>query len=284
MLICIIWFSVSVLYFPVFAQLYSTRWVNIDYTHAYFILPVSLWLIWRKRSDLKAFYAQLQCPDSNLPTPNSQQTLIGFCLFFFGLLMFIFGWRLEYLLVSTLSLIPLLMGLVVYLYGLKMARALLFPILYLLLLVPPPLGVLDSVTIPMRYGVSTVATEILKIFQFPVIRNGLLMSIGGKEVFMGPACSGFRSLITMISLGAVYAYISKGSKLHKWILLSLVIPLALLGNLIRVTGMCLVTFYLGEAAGGKFHDYGGFVIFIVLILGLVGLDDLLNRRSRSKSG
>jgi exosortase/archaeosortase family protein len=94
---------------------------------------------------------------------------------------------------------------------------------------------------------------------------------------MGAPCSGFRSLITMISLGLVYTYVIKGTVQKKTILLASVIPFALLGNLLRVMGICLTTFYMGEAAGQKVHDYGGYVIFLVLIFGLLGLDSLLEK-------
>lgn len=194
--------------------------------------------------------------------------------------MFIFGWRWDYLSVSTISAIPLLFGLVLYLYGAGAAASLSFPILYLLLLVPPPLGVLDSITIPMRYGVSALTEVILKGVGYPITRDGLMLSLGGHEVYMGAPCSGFRSLITMTSLGLVYAYISKGGFWKKTALFTSIIPLTLLGNLIRVLGVCLVTFYFGEAIGAKFHDISGFVIFLILILGMMGIDSVLDRITR----
>ena len=84
------------------------------------------------------------------------------------------------------------------------ATNILFPILYLLLLVPPPLGILDQLTLPMRYSSSVASAFILKIFHYPVTREGLLLTIGEHEIFMGAPCSGLRSLITMIALGLVY--------------------------------------------------------------------------------
>ena len=133
-----IWLLVAILYAPIFTQLYRSRWENIDYTHAYFILPISLWLVWRKRTELKELIKSSPMT-FNLTNP-------GLALLIPGIIMFIFGWRQDYLLISTLSLIPLLYGIIIYLYGILAARALSFPILYLLLLVPPPLGVLDSIT------------------------------------------------------------------------------------------------------------------------------------------
>jgi len=236
----------------------------IDYTHAYFILPVSLWLVWRKRAKLRT----MSCK------PNSLYLI----LLVPGLLMFILGWRQDYLFISTLSLIPLLFGLTGYLYGTKVTKTLTFAILYLLLMVPPPLGILDSVTLPMRKGISVVTEMLLKSFHYPITRDGLILSIGGNEIYMGAPCSGFRSLITMIALGLVFAYVNKGSLTRKIILVCSTVPLALLGNLIRVVGMCLITFYFGKAVGEVFHDISGYAIFVGLILGLIGLDSLLERK------
>jgi len=272
----LIWLGLGLLYAPIFTTLYQSRWENIDYTHAYFILPVSLWLTWRMRRRVRKIITDAQSPerhDTRSPVYLSLLTL--------GLLMFILGWRKEYLSVSTLSLIPVLFGLTGYLYGGTMVRLLLFPIVYLLLLVPPPLGVLDAITLPMRYGISVATHTILKAFGYPITRDGLLLAIRGHEIYMGAPCSGFRSLITMISLGLAYVYyIGNAPAKTKAILLAAIVPFALLGNLIRVIGMCLVTYYFGGETGSKFHDISGFVIFLVLILGLIALESLLQLQPR----
>lgn len=268
----IVWILVVVLYTPIFFILYDFRWDKIDYTHAYFILPISLWLTWRKRHKLKDLYQQKINTDS-------YKNLIGFPFFLVGILMFIFGWRQDYLFISTLSLIPLLFGIIIYLYGANIAKALSFPILYLLLLVPPPFGILDSITLPMRYTVSEVTETILRFLEYPITRKGLLLSIGYYDIFMGAPCSGFRSLITMFSLALVYVYISKGSLIKKIILISFIVPFALLGNLIRVITLCLITFYFGEEVGqGFFHYFSGIVIFVITILGLLFVEFLIDKK------
>ena len=264
----IIWTLTAALYAPVFWQLYHSRWEMIDYTHAYFILPVALWLAWRSRAELHR-----HCEGGARSNPKS--TILSLPLLLLGLFMLIFGWRRDYLLISTLSLIPVLFGLTGYLYGPRVCRALAFPILYLLLLVPPPLGILDSITIPMRYGISIATETILKTFHYPITRDGLLFSLGGHEMYMGAPCSGFRSLITMLSLGLTYAYVIHGSLRKKLILVGSIVPLALLGNLIRIVSVCLVTYYFGETTGARYHDTSGFVIFLILITGLLGIEKLL---------
>jgi len=267
----LIWSLVALIYLPVFQELYTKRWEFIDYTHAYFILPVSLFLVWSKKDSLKKIPV----------THKTSEATIGLSLIVLGALMLDFGWKREYQLVSTLSLIPLLFGMIYYLCGSAFVKALTFPILYLLLLVPPPLGVLDSITLPMRFGASIATEHILKLFNYPISREGLLLSIGGQQVYLGEACSGFRSLITLASLGLAYIYISKNSLLNKGLMSAAIAPLALAGNLIRVVSVVLVTYYLGVTKGQAFfHDFSGFVMFAIMIGGLVGVESLLNKKNK----
>jgi len=251
-------------------MLYRGRWHSVDYTHAYFILPISLWLALSKRRVIKELIHKTK-PLSNI---------LYITPLIIGILMYIFGWKRDYLFISTLSLIPLLYGLISYIYGLSIANVLVFPILYLIFVVPPPLGVLDSITLPMRYGVSIAAEQVLAFFRYPIAREGLLLSMGDKEIFLGQPCSGFRSLITMLALSLVYIHIIKASIRTKLILVFSVIPLALIGNLIRVIILCLVTYYFGKEAGeGFFHSLSGAVIFIIILMGLLGLESFLNKEN-----
>ncbi len=270
----LVWVLVGALYSPVVYQLYKARWEAIDYTHAYFILPVFFAFLIFKRKRVR------NVSIIRSPTAVGNSSLLGIAILILGLFMFIFGWKRDYLMITTASMIPVLFGLILYLYGPATAKVMAFPILYLLLLVPPPLGILDSITMPMRYGISIATQHLLMAFSIPITRAGLMLTVGGHEVYMGAPCSGFRSLITMFSLALAYVYFINTRLRNKIILVVSVVPLALLGNLIRVMGMCLVTYKFGEETGHKFHDTSGLVIFVVLILGLLGIEALLEKRPK----
>lgn len=324
------WILTAVLYAPVFFDLYHSRWKSSDYTHAYFILPVFLWLVWRKRTLLRErlqtinphppFSSSMRetereniprlrgrrgwlsptgggagggysppltegvrvCPVSDTagggellhPTSN----YVGLFILLFGVSIYVFGWRGDSLFIATLSLLPVLYGLTTYLYGSKFTKVLFFLILYLIFLAPPSIGIIDSITLPLRYGVSTATEAVLKFFQYPITREGLLLSIGNNELFVGQPCSGFRSMITMFSAGLVYVFLSKANFSKKVILASAIIPLTLLGNLIRIIILCLITFYFGETAGqGFFHNFSGILIIVLITIGLLGLEYFLGK-------
>lgn len=272
----LVWLLIGIMYAPIFYKLYSggTNWSD-DYSHAYFILPISLWLVWRKRALIKEYAQKLaEKPDSKA------FSIFSFLLILIGAMIFFFGWRMDYDMITIFSLIPLLFGLISFLYGKNTLKTLLFPLLYLLFLVPPPAVILDTITMPMRYNTSVVTEKILAFVGYPITRDGLLLTIGYNEIFMGAPCSGFRSLITMFALVLVYVYLNKGTISRKLILTAFITPFALLGNIIRVITLCLITFYFGEEAGqGFFHGFSGVVVFIVTILGIIGLESLLESRA-----
>ena len=260
------WLVIAVLYAPTLAQLYTSGWRMVDYTHAYFILPVSLWLVWQDR----------YCWGPLLEERRKAAGPLPLAILACGLVVFLFGWRFDYLSIATASLIPVLYGAAAALYGPQLAKAFDFPIGYLALLIPPPAGVLDAITLPMRYGASVVGTWVLKLLGYPVARQGLLLAMGTHEIYLGAPCSGFRSLITMLTLGLLYVHLAKSERRHRLLLISAIVPLALIGNLIRVLALCLVTYYFGEAAGqGFFHTFSGLLVFAIMLLGLMNLERLL---------
>ncbi len=240
----------------------------LDYTHAYFVLPASLLIVWLKRRHLREIASQTK--QKNLTTLSANLSLLSI---FLGLFLFVFGWRHDYIFISSFSLMPLLAGITGYLWGPKMLRAVIFPLGYLGFIIPPPVGILDTITLPMRKIASVGAVMVLQSFHFPIYAQGLLIYINQHEIYIAPACSGFRSLITFMALSVLYVYFLKTSSTKKWVLLLSVIPLSLLGNLVRVIMLCLITYALGDAMGqGFLHELSGILVFVVIIFGFMLID------------
>jgi len=271
----LLWGLVVALFFPVFSILYRQRWNALDYTHAYFILPVSLGLVYWKRKKLARAFAGTE----------KRFGVSSLLIFIFGGLMYLFGWRQDYMVVSTFALIPFLYGFVGFIYGKKVQRLLLFPILYLLLLVPPPFALLDRVTLPLRYISAFGVEKIFGLFNFPIQREGLMYVVKGQQMMIDEACSGFRSLITMISLGLVYVYTIRSSIIKKAVLVLSIIPLAVVGNILRIIVISLIGAYFGqELAQGFLHYFSGMVIFLFIVLGFAGINAVWTRREKRGAG
>jgi exosortase len=244
----------------------------LDYTHAYFILPASLFIIWLKRNELQEIAGQTHL--KNLSAKTNYLSLLSIIL---ALILFVFGWRHDYILISTFSLIPLLAGITGYLWGSAMLKAISFPLSYLFFLIPPPAGILDAITLPMRKLASIGAELVLKSFHLPIERQGLLIFINNHEIYLAPACSGFRSLITFMALSMLYLYFLKTSSDKKWVLILCVIPLSILGNLVRVIILCLITYTFGDEMGqGFLHEFSGILVFAVIIGGFMLIDKCYN--------
>ena len=109
----------------------------------------------------------------------------------------------------------------------------------------------------------------------------------GSAIWVGPTldvpldvadpCSGLRSLLAMTALTAVYAYTTQKSFVKKWILFICSIPLAVLGNIGRITTIALMSQAVGrEIALGVYHDFSGYILFTVSITTMVALGAVLN--------
>ena len=259
----LLWGLVGVLFFPTLRHLYSYRWDALGYTHAYFILPVSLGLAFWKRKKLQEAFAGTE---KRFGVPS-------LFVLVFGALLYLFGWHQGYMVISTFALIPFLYGFIGFIYGKKVQRLLLFPVLYLILLVPPPFALLDSITLPLRYFSASCVEKMFTLFNFPVEREGLMYVVNGKEMMIDEACSGFRSLITMISLGLAYVYIIRSASIKKTVLILSIIPLALIGNILRIIIVSLIAIYFSqELAQGFLHYFSGAVIFLLIVLGFMGIE------------
>ena len=201
------------------------------------------------------------------------------CLFYFLASFFSTGLA-GISFIVTLSIIPILYGLVSYLYGSQYKTA------FIPYFIPPPpcahsVGVIDNITLPMRYGNSVATEVVLKLFHYPVERKGFCCILA-IACYLWEPCSGFRSLITLFSLGLVYVCTARALCLQRVYWFS-IIPIALTGNFIRVLAICLITYYFGTEAGqGFFHKFSGILVFVITALGLAVFESVLNGQHNRK--
>lgn len=252
------------MFVPTFYRLTTIGWKSADFTHAYFILPVTVWLIWRKRGELK---------------PSAGGTASGIALFIVGLLAYVYAGLNDFMFLDAFSFVLVTWGVFRIRFTRDSCRAILFPLAYLLFLVPPPGLVIDAMTYPLKQISTAGSYLILKLFQTPVLWYGAILRVGDHEMFMADACSGFRSITTLLALGAVYAYMQKASNRAKWMIFLSILPLGVLGNILRITLTGLLSYHINpKYAEGFFHDFSGYVLFLVTIGGLVWVTDFVVKR------
>ncbi|MBI5027180.1 MAG: exosortase [Nitrospirae bacterium] len=259
-----------IIYIPTFYKLFSYGWKVADYSHGPLILLVFLWLIWRKKGVFSS------SPSDNRVHPFALSVLL------IGLFLYTVGSIHKILMVETFSLIPVLIGTTGFLLGREALRQVLFPAVFLIFLIPPPLFFIDMLTSPLKMIVASVSEPLLRFAGYLVSRNGVILFIGDYSIVVGDECSGIRSLISLMSVGAVYAYLQNVSNLKKSVLFLSIIPIAICANIFRLMLLALITYHFGEAAGqGFFHNFSGILLFIIALISLIILDVLIDRRNQN---
>lgn len=158
-------------------------------------------------------------------------------------------------------------GAVLYFYGFKMLKEVLFPIVILLFMIPVPAQIYATLTIPLQLFVSKSSTWIVSIFGVPVYREGNVIQISEYTLQVVQACSGLRSIMSLLTLSTVFGYFSLKSNLLRSILIVLGIPAAIIVNIIRVIAMIFVFHLFNyDLTTGTIHTVFGIVIFGLALL------------------
>ena len=238
-----------------------------DMGHGWIVPLFSLGLIWQRRHELAA----------SVGTPSWR----GFAGVVLGLFLFWVGIRGDQVRISQIALFWTLWSLSYALCGAAFARLMLFPVAFLLFTVP--LSFLDIFTVKLRFLTSFLAAGLLNGIGIPVLRTGTGLHCLAGEGFnldIADPCSGLRSIFALSALTAAYAYVTQRTLLKKWILFLCAVPVAVLGNLVRIFSIAVVAKFCGqEVATGFYHDYSGYIVFLVGILAVMQLGSWLQRGS-----
>lgn len=246
-----------IIYWPTFIWM-KARFLEPEsyYSHGFLVPFVFLFLIWQKRHALKE-------------TPVAPQN-IGLVLLIFSLLIHLIALRWKINFISGFSIITTLAGLSLCLFGRRVTYKILFPLCFLVFMTPLPQVLIIHISFKMKILATQMAAFLINIMGIPAMRAGSIVNLPNTSLIVGSPCSGLRSLISLTALGAIYAYLTDLSLLRKLTLFLTSIPLALISNVIRIVLLLLVAFIYGaEAATGKFHDFSGFLVFIVALVGLM---------------
>jgi exosortase len=179
-----------------------------------------------------------------------------------------------------LALVATVCVLVLALRGRAWVSLLRFPLAYLAFMIPLPIGWVTPLIVQLQLLVSTLAVRILQAFAVPIYREGnVLVLPGDVSLFVAEACSGITSLITLVPIGVFIAYFTETSWRRRTALVVAVVPIALLGNLVRVVLTVLLALRFGAdyATKGPLHEWAGVATYVVGCLCLLGLGALMRR-------
>ena len=188
-----------------------------------------------------------------------------------GLLLHMTGYLIQQTRISILAFFLGLYGLTGLVWGPQWLRAAFFP--YFLFLFCLPLGTLgEKITFPLRTLVTHISVGIAHVLGIEAIRNGTqIIGANGFNFDVAPACSGIRSLTALTALTTIYGFLTFHAAWKRVFMVLVAGPLAVIGNVARITGVILTSEAFGERAGLKFHDGAGFVTFFVAIICVMAL-------------
>ena len=253
----------GLLYAPVI-RLLVWQWYNdADYSHGFLVPILSAYLIWQRRDKLRA-----------VPRRPSAWGMV-IVLFSLGLLFL--GSLGAELFLSRLSILGTICGLIVYFAGGAILRAMTFPLAFLLFAIPIPVLIYNEIVFPLQFIASKFATRALEMLNlFPVMREGNVLILPHMTLEVVEACSGIRSLMSLLALAAGYGYLVERSIAVRWFLVLAMIPLAIVSNGTRVMITAIMATYIGrQAAEGFMHEFSGWVIFVVATVLFLGLHSLI---------
>jgi exosortase len=264
-------------------------WTDENYSHGLLIPFIIAYILWTQRERLAG-------------TPTRPSMLWGGGAVLLALLTLWAGTAGSELFTQRTSLVLLIAGTVVYFWGFALLRLVLVPLGLLLLAIPIPAIIFNKVAFPLQLFASRCAVWSMSLFDIPVLRQGNvieLLPLGAREtkkLEVVEACSGIRSLMTLVTLAVVFAYFThprdpSDDQRHGglralrtygfWrssVIIISAVPIAILTNALRVSGTGVLAHYYGtEVADGFFHSFSGWVIYIVAFLMLFGVGWIMDR-------
>ena len=259
--------GLALLYLPVYADLAQTIWASEEQRHGPIILAVSLWLLYRK--------SQAMAAQPTRPMPG-----LGWPLLLLALVTYALGRSQDIIMFALGSQIVLLVALLLIFKGVGGLRAAWFPLCFMLFVVPLPEALVAAATGPLKAAVSALATELLYHLGYPIARSGVVLTVGQYQLLVADACAGLNTMFTLEALGLLYLNLMHYPSVARNLALALLlVPVALLANVARVTLLVLVTYHFGDAAGqGFLHGFAGIVLLLIALGLMLSLDRLLGLR------
>jgi exosortase len=260
-LIAIILFLI---YLPTLYDLVIDWSTDANYSHGFLIPLISGYLLWRKRKEL-----------SNLSFSSNRW---GLAIIILGMIFFILGNGASEYFTVRLSLVITIFGLIMYLYGSPLIRHSWFEILFLVFMIPIPYVIYFSATFPMQLLASKITSGILHLIGMSAVRQGNIIHLPNHSLEVAEACSGMRSLVSLLALGAIYAHLTQKRLSSKMILFLSTIPIAVIANIFRVFITALIVYISDiDVTNEPIHSLMGASVFVVAFISLFIFGAILRR-------
>ncbi|MEE8576865.1 MAG: exosortase/archaeosortase family protein [candidate division Zixibacteria bacterium] len=252
------------IYLPAVVDLVSDWWNDDNYSHGFLIPVVSAWLLWQKREKLST---QIVSRDNK-----------GLILLLAGISLFVAANAGAEYFSLRVSMVVCLFGLIYFMFGRELVRMSWFEIAFLCFMMPIPYVIYFAATFPMQLLASKVTAFVLNAIGMGVVRQGNIIHIQGFSLEVAEACSGLRSIMSLLALGALYAHLTQRRMSSKLILFLSTIPIAVLANVLRVLVTSLIAYTVSDQVTAEpMHSIMGMSVFVIAFLLMSFVSSLLKR-------
>ncbi len=252
----------AALYWHIGLDLIERVWGDDNYSHALLVPFFSGFLIWQRRAGLRVV--------------SLRGSWLGLPVLLAGVGMLLLGTiAIEDFLMRS-SFVVILAGLVLWHLGPEFLRKLAFPLVFLLFAVPLPAIVFYAIAFPLQNLAAQNATWTLNFLGVPALREGNIIQLSHITLGVTEACSGIRSLLSLLCLAVAWGYLTLRSTWGIVALAVVAVPITIVANAGRVVMTGLIGQWFGiQYAQGFFHDFTGFAIFMVALACLLGIHGVI---------
>ncbi|MDD5763411.1 MAG: exosortase/archaeosortase family protein [bacterium] len=251
----------NTLYLTVIPGMVGDWWNDPNFSHGFLVPVFSAYLIWERRESLELF-------------PERDTSTVGVFFVIAAMAMIVVGKAGGEYFTMRSSLVVLILGLFRIVLGRGGFRKCLFPLAFLLFMVPIPYILYDAIAFPLKMIASWFGENSLNLIGVPVFRDGNIIHLPNIQLEVADACSGIRSLMSLMALAAAASYFLELGLFSGGVLLASAVPISVATNSFRIFLTGILSYRFGQkAAEGFFHEFSGWVIFIAgaLLVGGLGL-------------
>jgi len=258
----------GLVYWRVVVKLVSDWYHDDNYSHGFLIVPLAVYFVWERREKLR-----------KIPVAPST---FGLVVVLGSVMVLIAGILGSELFLTRISIMGTIIGVVLYLFGWQHLRALAFPVAFLLLMIPIPAIIFNRIAFPLQLLASQFGESAMGLANVPVLREGNVLILANTTLEVAEACSGIRSLVSLLTLAIVFGYFSDPRGWVRTVLALSSVPVAIVTNGFRVAGTGIAAHQFGAAAAeGFFHEFSGWLVFVAAFVLMLAVQRAIVRLAPS---